>query len=186
MSNGPRTRERVLGSFDRTEGNTWYVWAAFQAELNAPLKFASFQSPFRQPPPFSVSVNLLSCDCIPEQHGRCLGNTEHLKKKTTSALSNPKRRVLTPKPVRIHSSLSFFFSFRSHSFFYTSLCGSTFTRTRNATCAIRVRIAKNMRSQIKTGEHRNLNRIFYRMLFFRYSYENQVHLFFIGILEVRG
>lgn len=65
--------------------------------------------------PFSATINLLSCNCIPEQHGRCLGNTEHLKKKTTSALSNPHRKVMiTPKSVRIFDSFSF--SHTSHFF----------------------------------------------------------------------
>lgn len=37
--------------------------------------------------------DLLACNSgLPEQHGRCLGNTEHLKKKTTTTLSNPQRR----------------------------------------------------------------------------------------------
>ena len=57
--------------------------------------------------PLNIFINLLSCNCIPEQHGRCLGNTEHLKKKTTSALSNPNRRVIT----KISSYIQFIFFF---------------------------------------------------------------------------
>ena len=97
--------------FYKIEGNERADWFSKQNEsaLNSYRKLSFLHHALV---PFSASINLLSCNCIPEQHGRCLGNTEHLKKKTTSALSNPHRRVITPKSVRISNSLVlFFFSF---------------------------------------------------------------------------